>query len=243
MELLENAILIADVHYHKDFRESDFLKFLNIIEANTPSQIIFLGDIFDILFGEIKYTENKNRDIIFRLNQIGKKVQILYFEGNHDFNLKSLFHNIKIIDNYHQPFQLNFKNEKIFLAHGDWGSCCSFKYSIYRKIINSSKILKFLNFFDMKIGNKIIKSLEISQIKKNKCYKIANFKDLIISKFKFLNLKNGIFLEGHYHQGESFDFEKFKYINLESFACSQSYFIVKSKGNSLYLAKKRLEEF
>ncbi len=249
MIIKNGSILITDVHYHKNFRDKYFIEFLDLIEKNLPTQIILMGDIFDLLFGGVEYTENQNRDIITRLNLIGNKIEIIYLEGNHDFNLKSLFPNLKIIPIEQQPCKFIFNNDynidevfekkiDIYLAHGDWNINGMFKY--YRKIISNSKVLKILNYIDIIIDNMIIKNIELRQTKKNKCFKIKDFVYLINHRLQLLNLSNGMFLEGHFHQGNSFDFKELKYINLKSFACSKSYFIVKSKGHSLYLEEKSL---
>ena len=239
MQIYENSILISDVHYDSEYRKQDFENFLQFIEENPPPQLIFFGDIFDLLFGNIEYLESKNQKIIQKLNFLGSKFEIIYLEGNHDFNLKYMFPNLKIIPISQQPFLMRFGKEKILISHGDYSVKGFFHF--YRRFINKSKVLKILNFINKLINGKIIKTLEIQQKKKQKCYEILNFQDIIKSKLKDISCDT--FIDGHYHQGSRFKINNINYINLFSFACNQIYFIVKSKHNSIFIKNISLKDF
>jgi len=59
-------------------------------ELSTP-QLFLMGDNFDILFGGNEYVKrisDKTQETIDILNTISHKIDIYYFEGNHDFLLK-----------------------------------------------------------------------------------------------------------------------------------------------------------
>lgn len=230
MNLKIDSIIISDVHYDSRYRRDDFLNFLDKIEANPPNQLILLGDIFDLLFGGIDYTIDNNRDIIKRIDELGKITEVIYFEGNHDFNLKKLFSNIKLIPISQQPMKFYFNRETILISHGDFSIKGIFFF--YRRFIEKSFILSLLNRIDKLLGNRIIKKIERRQREKDRCYKIENFKDIIKSKLKSVDCS--LFLEGHYHQGLMFTIDNKRYINSPSFACNQSCFIVKSKKNSIF---------
>jgi UDP-2,3-diacylglucosamine hydrolase len=103
IEIEEGAIFIADSHYphHGD----GFLKILQKIDSgyiSTP-QIFLMGDIFDILFGNNQYVKRASQDAIDILKTISKKIDIYYFEGNHDFFLKDIFPHITIYPREQQP--------------------------------------------------------------------------------------------------------------------------------------------
>lgn len=238
LQLKNGAILISDVHYDLEYRKDNFEIFLSKIEKILPPQLLLLGDIFDLLFGGIKYTEKKNRDMILRLDNLGKKIEIIYFEGNHDFNLINIFSNIVIIPISKQPFQMNYLDKKILFSHGDY----SVKgiYFFYRRFIQNRLFIKMVNFIDSIIGNIIIKTIEQIQESKQKCYKIESFEKIIINRLK--NINSDFFIDGHYHQGITFSIKDISYINLSSFACNQSSFIVKSKQNSISLENISLKE-
>lgn len=237
--LKENAIIVADVHYDIEYRKDDFENLISKLEKNPPPQLILLGDIFDLLFGNVKYTKIRNSQMIQRIDDLHNRVEIIYFEGNHDFNLKSIFKNIKIIPIYQQPFLMKWQNYDILFSHGDY-SIKGFFY-FYRRFIGNSYVLKTLNLIDILVQNRLIKYLEKNQRKKRKCYKIERFKDIIELKLK--NIQSNFFIDGHYHQGKRFNINNINYINTFSFACNQTYFIVKSKDNSIFFKSISLKDF
>ena len=56
-----------------------------------------MGDIFDFISGESKYFIQQNSDAINLLNKLSKDIEIIYLEGNHDYNLKIIFPNMEVI--------------------------------------------------------------------------------------------------------------------------------------------------
>jgi UDP-2,3-diacylglucosamine hydrolase len=238
MDLKEGAILISDVHYHNDFRREDFISFLEKVEERNPPQLILLGDIFELLFGGVKSTIRANQNLISKINTLSEKFEIIYFEGNHDFNLEKLFPKIEVIPIVKQPLLMKFNNLDLYLSHGD--SEIGGVFYLYRRLINQNFLLKTLSFFDSIFNDLIIRKLENIQKKREKCYKIKGFKDIIKKKLK--RFDGNVLIEGHYHQGIDFIVNNISYYNLSSFACNQSCFIVKSKQNTLFIKNISLKE-
>lgn len=56
-----------------------------------------MGDNFDFISGESKYFIKQNKELIEILNKLSKEIQIVYLEGNHDYNLANLFPNILVV--------------------------------------------------------------------------------------------------------------------------------------------------
>lgn len=242
LELKEGAILISDVHFNQNRRE--FEEFLNFIEKNKPPQLLLFGDIFDLLISEIEYTIKINKKVIDKLNTLSKEMEIIYFEGNHDFNLKKIFDKIKIIPIENQPTLFKFKNLNLLLSHGDVN--IGFNYKIYSKIIRNRVILFILNFVDGKLlKDKISKAIFNWLEKKSICRKFSNFQEFISSRLNnFENLSNIDFvIEGHFHQGGKFKFNHLIYINISSFACEKSFFIIKSTLESFSFFKANVRSF
>ena len=79
---------------HENVNRDGFLKFLRAVdsgEIKESPQIFLLGDIFDFLTGEGEYTQKFYAEHLRLINKISQKVEIFYFEGNHDFRLSNLF--------------------------------------------------------------------------------------------------------------------------------------------------------
>lgn len=239
MILQEGAILIADAHYSEEYPQfQTFLHALDSGEIKTP-QLVLMGDMFELLFGVIKQTIEDNSPEIKLLNRLSKKIKIIYFEGNHDFGLKNIFPDILIFPLEQQPQEFSFKKEKILLSHGDTNTPLG--YQIYTKLIRNLSILSVIGFFDILCGHCIIQWLKSRGIKKDPCYKIDQFREIIMRRLSALeNEAPDIVIEGHFHQNSKFDLYGFEYINLSSFACNSKYFIVQSNKEQFSLLEMSL---
>ncbi len=56
-----------------------------------------MGDIFDLLIGEISATHEFAKPYIELLEELALKIEIIYLEGNHDFNLSCFFKRVKFL--------------------------------------------------------------------------------------------------------------------------------------------------
>ena len=211
MLLKDGAIFIADVHYPYHSRE--FVTLLESIKSGkikTP-QIFLLGDIFDLLFNG-KFIYSYNRELIDLINHLSKKVSIIYLEGNHDFNLSSIFLDVKVVPRYRQPYIIKDKhNNKFCLSHGDRFDTTTI-YNIYTFIIRNPIFIKLLSPFERFISSKILKRLS----KKYICKEFKQFEDKV-SKIIAYYPNDCYIIEGHFHQ----NYKDSRYIALPSFACSK----------------------
>ncbi len=225
IEIQEGAFVISDAHY--SHLRPELLEFIKAIHSKQlhPTQIILMGDIFDALFGGVQHTQDHNKEIISLLQDISLHVEIIYLEGNHDFNLHSVFRNIKIFTINQQPLLCSFEGKKVYLAHGDFDG--AFGYKLYTSIIRNRVILYILDFINNLADNFILRRLDKYLSIKDDCKELKEFKSYaeirVGSKYEC-----DYFIEGHFHQNRSFQLANFRYINLAAFACNQRYFIVNS---------------
>ena len=235
LNLKEGAFVVSDAHYSAN--KPIFLEFLKDIDSKKlqPTQLIFMGDIFDALFGGVSRTISKNEEAIAILKNISLHVEVIYLEGNHDFNLKKVFKNIKIFPITKQPVSLIYEDKKILLAHGDIQSPLGYK--IYTALIRNPFLLFFLNILNQLFGYFITNSVEKHLSKKDDCGEMYSFKEYIGRRL--LNKYScDYFIEGHFHQNKTINYDDFIYINLGVFACNQRYFIVKSSKEELLLQEQ-----
>ncbi len=233
LELQEGAILISDAHFSSS--RPELLSFIKDIHSQKiiTSQLVLMGDIFDALFKEVPKTQENNAQMIRLLNEISETIELIYLEGNHDFNLQAIFLNAKIISLNRQPLICSFKNKRVALAHGDFD--IGLFYKIYTVLIRNSFVLYLLNKIDTWTSNSILKRLDSYLNKKDDCKEFIGFETYIKNR-NLDKFECEYFIEGHYHQNRSFSFEQLNYINLAAFACNQRYFIVKSnKDNELMI--------
>lgn len=217
LNIEESAIFIADSHFNK--LNQQFLVLLKKIqnrEINT-TQIFLMGDMIDFISGESKYFIKQNKEVIDILNDLSSTVEIIYLEGNHDYNLNNLFPLIKVYSRDEQPLLAKYKDKTVGLSHGD--NFINWHYDLYCKIIRNSFLLRFLNLIDFNYF--ISKKIEDALLKKNICHKMDYF-ETIVNKRKN-NYKTDIIIEGHYHQGKTFEFNNQKYVNIPSLCCDNRY--------------------
>ncbi|WP_348518829.1 metallophosphoesterase [Campylobacter sp. CCS1377] len=233
------AILIADAHENEERRGFwEFLQALKNGEISTP-QLILMGDIFDLLIGEISATHDFAKPYIDLLEELTKKIEIIYLEGNHDFNLKNLFRNVKVFDINSQPLECFFtkdENQKIQLAHGDIFLKPFLQFIL--KTLRNHYLLIFLNFLNNITFHAISKQILKNQTNKNLFYKIDNFDNLVQKRYEKYQANGHWVIEGHYHQNFIFNTEKINYINLPSFAYERSFFVVECQDKVKFQEQK-----
>ncbi len=208
VEVKEGAVFIADVHYKKG--DSDFLDLLSTWYKSPPPQIFLVGDIFHALL-PFKYLIDYNSEAIALINMLALKSEVYYLQGNHDFNIESLFVNVNFADAFWD------KKRDIFLTHGHLNS--DIGYNIFFSLLKNEFLELFAHFVSFNFLYPWVFKSVLN--KKICCKEIENFFE--IAKKRLSKVDSKILVEGHYHQGKSFEIEGKEYINLPSFYCSKKY--------------------
>lgn len=239
-EILPGALIISDAHYGKT--RPQLLSLLEAVDsaALVTPQLILMGDIFDLLFGQVPVTHAMNRDALQTLRSITEKLPVLYLEGNHDYNLAKVFPLAKVVPLSEQPFFCKCGDNTLLLAHGDFSQ--PLLYRIYTAIIRNAIVLRLLGILNWLLGNGIIRKLERYLAKKNDCHQMKFFENFVENHLASLDLSGvDMVVEGHYHQGQNFRLEGLKYFNVDAFACNRCYAIVKNTENSISLETQQWE--
>ena len=217
LNLQDQAIFIADSHYNKN--RISFATILDDILNNKikTTQLFFMGDMFDFLSDEIDYFKTINDNVVQKINNLSNKVEIIYLEGNHDFNLSKIFPNVKVIKREQQPLIIEYNDEYIALSHGDIFTPTL--YNIFTSVIRNKYFLKFLNIID--ISNFISKYFENKLIDKTICHKMEEFQLFAKNRINLYQKYDAIsfIIEGHFHQGKRY----LNYINIPSLACDDNF--------------------
>lgn len=227
LTLKEGALLICDAHYSE--QRPQLLELLKGIESGeiAATQLILLGDIFDLLLGPVPLTRKRNSEAIKTINAIAKKIEVIFFEGNHDFLLKGIFENVRIVPIVQQPLRAEYQGKKLFLAHGD--ILAGKGYALYTAMIRNPLLLRLLRWIDQFSNHGIIRRLDSYLSKKDDCQEFENFEAYTHRRLSALECRDiDYFIEGHYHQNRAFKVGSFTYLNPAAFACNQRYFVVQS---------------
>lgn len=221
LNIKQDSIFVADSHFNKKNRE--LLTLLEKVESKEiiTSQLFLMGDIFDFISGESRYFVQQNSVVINLLNKLSQNLEIIYLEGNHDYNLKTLFPNINVIKRENQPLLAKFEQKTVSISHGD--NFINWKYDLYCKFIRNNIFLRFMNFIDINFF--ISKKIENALFNKNICHKINNFEHIVEKRLH--NYFTNIVIEGHYHQGNRYFFDNKEYINIPSLCCQRKYIRIK----------------
>lgn len=224
LNIKENAIFIADAHFNMYRNELEV--FLNLLERDiiTTPQLILMGDIFDFLTQESYYFVEQNHVLINRLNTLSLRIEMIYLEGNHDYNLEKLFPNILVIPRGKQPFIAQYNNQEIALSHGD--NFTNTSYNLYCQVIRNKPLLKFLNAIDF--NHWLSKKIDVALMQKNICHLFTNFETYVEKRLTHYHSK--IVIEGHYHQGKEFNLNGTRYVNIPSLFCSKEYMVLEQNA-------------
>jgi UDP-2,3-diacylglucosamine hydrolase len=214
----DDATFVADAHYNS-LNRPEFLNYLNSIASH---QIILMGDIFDLLFGNIELSIEQNREVIDLLNKLSHTKDIIYLEGNHDFVLQKIFPNIRVYPLELQPVEAIYRNRETLIAHGDTFGATG--YRVYTSIIRTGWLLKLLNWIDRSFLNDVImKKLIATMNQKVLCHDFEGFEQVVRSRvlrYRADYPQVEQIIEGHFHQDEAFEVEGIEYVNLPSMACA-----------------------
>ena len=231
LKIHNEAIFIADSHFNK--KNEQFYIFLQQLKSKNikTTQLFLMGDMFDFLSDEIAYFKQQNQKVIDILNDLSTEMQIVYLEGNHDYNLKNIFSNIQVVKLEEQPLKASLDNKTVLLSHGD--NFLDWKYNTFCKVIRNSFILNMINLLD--VNNFISSRVDKMLVKKNICHKIDNYESLVKRRVK--NYNSDIIIEGHYHQGSLFELDNKLYKNIPSLCCQEEFVILK---DGKFVTKKLL---
>ena len=217
LSIKQGAIFVADSHFNQ--KNKELLIFLEKVESKeiVTTQLFLMGDMIDFISGESRYFIKQNSHVINLLNKLSNEIEIIYLEGNHDYNLTTIFPNINVIKRENQPLLAKFEDKTVALSHGD--NFINWKYDLYCKFIRNTIFLRFMNFIDVNFF--ISKKIEDSLVKKNICHKMRNFEEIVSKRVK--NYDSNIIIEGHYHQGNRYLIDEKLYINIPSLCCQKQY--------------------
>jgi len=216
IEIKENALFIADSHYphHGD----SFLKLLQKLESGEvkTSQLFLMGDNFDLLFGYNDYIQTFSSEAITLLQKLSKKLEIHYFEGNHDFCLDELFPGIKVYSREQQPVMFTLGDKKVSISHGD-KYVTGFGYDLYCKSLRNKTTLTLLKPFEKAIIDHRMKKLSQKHI----CQDFHDFEKRVEAILEHYT-EADLVIEGHFHQSKIIG----KYISLPSQACQDKVAVI-----------------
>jgi UDP-2,3-diacylglucosamine hydrolase len=225
---------ISDVHIKEPGDDNEKL-FLSFIEAslNDPNceKVFLCGDIFDLMIGNFDEYKKKFQTSFSAMKKLMIKGIDLYFiEGNHDFNIQSLFKKEFECEEassgafyFSEGFiSLDRDNKKYLVCHGDTIEIESGSYPVYKRFI-TSRFIKIL--IESIVSFRFIEGIGIAASKRSrergsKAYGQLYDETFIKNKFRksVLELSKAIDFDilicGHSHvKDDVFINEHIRYLN------------------------------
>jgi UDP-2,3-diacylglucosamine hydrolase len=127
-------VFISDAHLRNEKDEnygilSDFLKGL----AGNTETLFILGDLFEFWIGYPQVPFRHYLPILEHLRLLREAgIEIVYFEGNHDFHMGTFFEQTLNARIYSGPAVIDLDGKKVYLCHGDQVNDGDYGYRILR---------------------------------------------------------------------------------------------------------------
>jgi UDP-2,3-diacylglucosamine hydrolase len=132
-------VFIADAHLRS---ESDknyrlLLEFLGTLPGNTDTLFI-LGDLFEFWIGYPRVPFPHYLTMLEELRMLRKKgVNIVYFEGNHDFHMGPYFEKTLEAVIYSAPAVFEMEGKRVYLSHGDQINRADYSHRLFRFLLHN----------------------------------------------------------------------------------------------------------
>ncbi len=118
----QRAVFISDLHL-RDSQENNALllmRFLDRLNEGGWTHLFLLGDVFDLWIADHEYFVDRFAPILNKLSALAKRgIEIHYFEGNHDLDLRPYFENQLGFFVYESPIVMSVAEMRLRLEHGD----------------------------------------------------------------------------------------------------------------------------
>ncbi len=154
------CLFVSDAHYPKSEALVNFL--LNVYEKFDV--IYILGDLFEFYYGYNNFLYPHHIKLINALKLISKKTKTVLFEGNHEYNLKTIkrFVDVDIVDS---SLDITIDKLKVHMEHGDIIDKKDTAYRVFRAILKNPVTLTLLDkinpFLLLKLSKKASKFSKI----------------------------------------------------------------------------------
>jgi UDP-2,3-diacylglucosamine hydrolase len=119
---VNRALFVSDIHIQsaEDRNGRLFDRFLDRCLNLRPDILFLVGDIFDLWIADRKYFVETYANTIRRIRELrGCGVEVYYFEGNHDLDLKHFWHEQLGVKVFEQAAYFDLLGRTVRVEHGD----------------------------------------------------------------------------------------------------------------------------
>lgn len=156
------TIFLADAHLAlpTDRNYRLLLQFLHGLEGNTETLFI-MGDLFDFWLGFPSNPFRQYDDVLNALSALKRSgCRLVYFEGNHDFHMGTIFSERLGAQIHTGPTVLTLQGIRIFLCHGDQINVADRGYRFLRRLLHNRLVAAAVNHFPPSLAMTIKERLQ-----------------------------------------------------------------------------------
>ena len=207
-------VFISDIHLDSS-NESRFFIFtelLKSLQSDGTTDLFLVGDIFDFWMGSKNVFKERYKPIVDSIQgAIASGINVYYFQGNHDVDLKKFWEKDIGAKVYAGPHIFNFNNQKIRVEHGDNFNPEDKGYFLWKAFL-TSRFASFLaclmpNFLMGRLSDFLSEKSRASSDKNREAYKdkiislLHNYVESEAQKEEF-----DLIISGHIHFKDDYSF-------------------------------------
>lgn len=156
------TIFLADAHLvdPADLNYRLMLRFLRELEGNAETLFI-MGDLFDFWLGFPSHPFRQYDAILEAFLALTRSgCRLVYFEGNHDFHLGSIFRDQLGAEIHTGPAIITVQGRQLFLCHGDQINRSDRGYRLLRRLLHNNLVAAAVAHFPPSLALRIKERLQ-----------------------------------------------------------------------------------
>jgi len=151
---LTRCVFLGDAHITPEDKEFQ-LRFSNFLRSldGQADHLFIMGDLFEFWFGFKEYSFQSEYGVVLDALRylVSRGMRLIYFEGNHDFNMGPVFSGELQATVYPDAHHFEVDGHRWFVTHGDLASAQGFRYRTYRKLIRNHLTYGLIMFLGPRI--------------------------------------------------------------------------------------------
>jgi len=196
-------VFIADAHLRnpEDENYRKILLFLAGLRGTTETLFI-LGDLFEFWIGYRRVPFTHYFPVLEQLRQIAESgIDIVYFEGNHDFHMGPFFKETLKATVYRGPAVINLDGKRVYLCHGDQINSRDIGYRLLRFVMHNPLSGALVPIIPAGAVSSLAvrmssASKQIRQVRKTRWDSLTILRQFAVARF---NEGCDIVITGHFH--------------------------------------------
>lgn len=156
------TVFIADAHLvsPEDANYRLLLRFLHDLEGEVDALYI-MGDLFDFWLGFPSHPFTQYDEVLAALERLVRRgCRLVYFEGNHDFHLGTIFSQRLKAEIHAGPAMESVQGKRLYLCHGDQINREDRFYRLLRFLLRTRLVAASVSHFPVSWAQKIREHLQ-----------------------------------------------------------------------------------